>query len=112
MGLLQKIKEKRNAVLLEAVAKQISKRLHDFTQGVPRGEGERETAIMLSPAEKDTDVYVVALDDAGQIVRICSKYQATGLVAMLGVKIQEAGIDLSGMMPKDMDAGNDKNEKQ
>ncbi|MBO8431823.1 MAG: hypothetical protein IAB08_00810 [Bacteroidetes bacterium] len=112
MGLLQKIKEKRNAVLLEAVAKQISKRLYDFTQGVPRGEGEKETAIMLSPQEKDTDVYVVALDDESKVVRVCSKYQATGLVAMLGGKLQDAGVDLSGLMPQNLEPETDKTEEQ
>lgn len=111
MGLLQKIKEKRNAVLLEAVAKQISKRLHDFTQGVPRGEGESEVVIMLSPKEADTDVYVVALDEKGKAARVCAKYQASGLVAMLGGKLQDAGVDLSGLMPQGIDeSGTDKTE--
>lgn len=111
--MLQKIREKRNEVLLEAVAKQVSKRLHGFMQGIPLGEGEREAVIMLSPGEKDTDVYIVALDELGKVVRVCSKYYATGLVAMLGGKLQDAGVDLSGLMPQGVEEpGAGKEEEQ
>ena len=106
MGILSTLKKKRNDVLLQTVLKKIAERLYKFRNGFPLGDNEKEVVFMISPEAKDLNVYIVALNDQVEIKRMCAQYKASELVTRLGDRLQEEGLDLSGMIP-----GTDEEEK-
>lgn len=95
MGLLEKIKAKRNELIFESLVKMVCKRLSSFVEGMPLADGEAEMVVMLSPSGNDTGVFLVALDKAGQVKRVAAKYSGVELASMLAGKLSGAGIDLS-----------------
>ncbi len=99
MGLLNKAKQKRNEFLLGTVVKKLSGWLAGLCGGMPldAANGEKEAAVMLSPRQDDTAIYLVALNERGAIVRVAAKYSGAELAAMLTGKLKAAGVDLSGI---------------
>ena len=97
MGLLAKVRNKRNEMVFEALAKKISSGLAAFCEGIPLADGEKEMAVMLSPRKDDTTVYLVALNEHGQIVRVATRYSGVELAALVGGKLKAAGVDLNGI---------------
>lgn len=96
MGLLDKVRNKRNEKLLEAVVGRVSGMLASFCGGIPLDEanGEKEAAVMLSPHKDDTEIYLVALNERGAVVRVAAKYSGAELAALLTGKLKAAGVDL------------------
>ncbi len=93
--LLDKLKRKRNDMLLQTVQAKIAERLYKFQQGFPLGTDEKEVVFMLSPEKKDLNVFIVALNEKAEIKRMVAKYTASELVARLGDRLQEEGLNLS-----------------
>ncbi len=97
MGLLNKVRNKRNELVFEKLAKHISGRLAAFCEGMPLADGEKEMAVMLAPRKDDTTVYLVALNEHGQIVRVAVRYSGVELAALVSGKLNAAGVDLNGI---------------
>lgn len=100
MDFLKRLAKKRNNTLLQGVLVKIADALYKFQQGFPLGADEKEVVFMLSPEEKDLNVYIVALkerEEKIEITRVCAKYKGTELVARLGDRLQEEGLNLSDM---------------
>lgn len=97
MGVLEKVRNKRNKLLFETLAQKISGSLAAFCEGMPLADGEKEMAVMLSPRKNDTTVYLVALNEHGQTVRVAARYSGVELAALVSGKLKAAGVDLNGI---------------
>lgn len=102
MGLMDKIKDVRNKALLGGFVNILSGKLHNLVQGVPRFQEEKDVVILLEPGKDDMNVKIVARIDETHISRICKVYKASELAGMIQGKMADAGIDLEGMVQKNM----------
>ncbi len=97
MGLLgDKVKKKKRQNRSNMIVSSVSNALYKFVKGFPKGVEEKEIAVMLSPRQEDIDVYIVALSEKAQIVRVCAQYKGSALAAQL---FSLSGMDISRFMP-------------
>lgn len=102
---MDKIKETRNKALLGGFVNILSGKLHGLVTGFPRLPEEKDVAILLVPDKSDMDVKIVARIDETHINRICKVFKASELAGMIQGKMADAGVDLDGMVQKNMPDG-------
>lgn len=102
MSILDKIKDVRSKALLGGFVHVLSGKLYNLVQGCPRLPEEKDVVILLIPDKGDTDVKIVARTHETHLNRICKEYKASELAGMLQGKMSDAGIDLEGMVQKNM----------
>lgn len=100
---MDKIKEARNKAILGGFVNILSGKLHGLVTGFPRLPEEKDVVIILVPDKNDMDVKIVARIDETHINRICKEYKASELAGMIQGKMADAGIDLEGMVQKNVE---------